>query len=120
MPQPAARTSGSRRWGSITARYDGTWTDTSYYDATAGRGIPNTENVQFLPKDTIAQPAFWLHNLRLSYRTPDGQIELAGWVRNLTDEPYKTFAFDGNTFFQTTIYFVGEPRTFGGTLVVNF
>ncbi len=45
------------RWGSLTARYDGVWTDTSYYDATEGRGIPNVQNIQFLPKDTIAQPA---------------------------------------------------------------
>jgi len=78
------------------------------------------DNIEFLPKDTTAQPAFWLHNLRFSYRTPDNRIEVAGWVRNLTDESYKTFAFDGSTFNNTTIYFVGDPRTFGGTVTVNF
>ncbi len=108
------------RWGSVTARYDGVWTDTSYYDATQGRGIPNVQNVQFLPEDTIAQPAFWLHNFRLSYKTPDSLIEVAGWVRNLDDKAYKTFAFDGSTFNNTTIYFVGDPRTYGFTVVFNF
>jgi iron complex outermembrane receptor protein len=108
------------RFGSFTLRYDGVWTDTTYYDATEGRGIPNSDGVLFLPDDTIAQPAFWQHNLRLSYRLPGGQVEIAGWVRNIADEAYKTFAFDGSTFRRTTIYFVGDPRTFGGSLVVNF
>jgi iron complex outermembrane receptor protein len=108
------------RWGSITARYDGIWTDVTYYDATKGRGIPNVDNRLFLPENTIAQPDFWLHNFRLTYRTPDGRVELAGWVRNIENEAYKTFGFDGSTFNNTTIYFVGDPRTYGGTLTVNF
>jgi outer membrane receptor protein involved in Fe transport len=47
-------------------------------------------------------------------------MELAGWVRNITNQSYKTFAFDGSTFNSTTIYFVGDPRTFGGTITINF
>jgi iron complex outermembrane recepter protein len=107
-------------WGSLTARYDGVWTDTTYYDATKGRGIPNAANVQFLPEDTVAQPPYWVHNLRLAYRPPGGRVEIAAWVRNLTNQAYKSFAFDGNTFNETTIYFVGEPRTIGGTMIVTF
>jgi outer membrane receptor protein involved in Fe transport len=108
------------RYGSITARYDGVWTDTTYFDATEGRGIPNNQEIQFLPEDTLGQPAFWLHNLNLSYRPPGGGIEVAAWVRNLTNQAYTTFAFDATPFRQTTIYFVGDPRTFGGTLTVRF
>jgi outer membrane receptor protein involved in Fe transport len=107
-------------WGSITARYDGVWTDTTYYDATEGRGIPNVQNFQYLPEETIAQPDFWLHNLTVTYRTPDNKIELAGWVRNIADEAYKTFAFDGSTFNNTTIFNVGDPRTYGATFTVRF
>jgi len=107
-------------WGSLTARYFGVWTDTSYYDATEGRGIPNVENRIFLPKKTIAQPAFWLHNFRLSYQPPESHFEIAGWVRNITNKAYKTFAFDGSTFNNTTIYFVGDPRTYGLSFVVNY
>jgi iron complex outermembrane receptor protein len=108
------------RWGSFTARYDAVWTDTTYFDATEGSGIPNSRNVNFLPKNTIAQPAFWLHNIRLGYRPASGRFEIAGWVRNFTDETVKAFAFDGSTFNDTTIYFVGDPRTYGVTLNVNF
>jgi len=108
------------RWGSFTARYDGVWTDTSFYDATEGRGIPNADNVQFMPEDTIAQRAFWVHNFRLGYRPASGRFEIAGWVRNFTDESFKTFAFDASTFNNTSIYFVGDPRTYGATFVVNF
>ncbi len=108
------------RLGSVTARYDGVWTDTTFYDATEGRGIPNFANVSFLPKDTIAQRAFWVHNLRLAYQPFGGRFEVAGWVRNLTNKAVKTFGFDGSTFNDTTIYFVGDPRTYGITLVVNF
>ncbi len=108
------------RWGSFTARYDGVWTDETFFDATQGRGIPNLDNRVFLPEHTVAQRAFWVHNLRLSYRPPGGRFEIAGWVRNLTNEVYKSFAFDGSTFSRTSIYFVGDPRTYGGTVLVQF
>jgi outer membrane receptor protein involved in Fe transport len=108
------------RWGSVTARYDGVWTDTTFYDATEGAGLPNNEDIQYLPKGTTAQGSYWLHNVRVGYRPPGGRIEIAGWVRNLTNQSYKTFAFDASTFNETSIYFVGDPRTFGGTLTVTF
>ena len=101
-------------------RYDGAWTATTYFDATEGRGLPDDNGKQFLPSKTIAQPAFWLHNVRLAYRVPDGSLELAGWVRNVSDKPYKTFAFDGTTFNRTSIFFVGDPRTYGLTLTAQF
>jgi iron complex outermembrane receptor protein len=108
------------RYGSMTARWDGAWTDDVNFDATASRGIPNAAGDQFLPEHTIGQKQYWLHNLRLSYRTPNGAVELSGWVRNLKDKDYKTFAFDGSTFNNTTIYFVGEPRTYGLTVSTTF
>jgi outer membrane receptor protein involved in Fe transport len=108
------------RYGSLTFRYDGVWTDTTYYDATEGRGLGDQFGNKFLPEDTIGQPAFWLHNLRLAWRAPSGQVEVAGWVRNLTNQAYKTFAFDGSNFQSTTIYFVGDPRTVGASIAVSF
>jgi iron complex outermembrane receptor protein len=108
------------RYGSLTARYDGVWTDTTFYDASEGYGLPNNQNIVPLPQGTTGQQPYWLHNLRLGYRLPGGRIEIAGWVRNLTNQSYKTFAFDASTFNKTSIYFVGDPRTFGGTLTVSF
>ena len=63
---------------------------------------------------------YWIHNLRLGYRPPDGRVEVAGWVRNVANLAYKTYAFDASTFNATTIYFIGDPRTYGGTVTVTF
>ena len=108
-------------WGAISARYDGAWQDDTYFDATEGRGVPSgNPQRETLPENTIGQESYWLHNASIAYRTPDGAIELRGWVRNLTDKAYKTFAADLSAFQQTTIYFVGNPRTYGATLQISF
>jgi Outer membrane receptor proteins, mostly Fe transport len=108
------------KYGYLIPRYDGSWTDDTYYDATKGRGIPNLQGKIYAPKSTFAQRAHWIHNARLAYRTPDGRLEIAGWGRNLENSAYKTYTFDGSTFQQTSIYFVGDPRTFGGDITVTF
>ena len=36
------------------------------------------------------------------------------------DDPHKTFAFDGSYFAQLTVNWVGEPRTFGGSVRLTF
>ncbi|MGY8804642.1 MAG: TonB-dependent receptor domain-containing protein, partial [bacterium] len=86
------------RLGNLTARWDGAWTADTNYDATNSRGIPNFVGNQFLPEHTIGQRAFWIHNLRLGYMTPNGGVELAGWVRNVETKVYKSFAFDASSF----------------------
>jgi outer membrane receptor protein involved in Fe transport len=115
-----AQTLDMGRFGSITPRWDGAWKSTTFFDATAGLGIPNAQDIQFLPENTIGQEGFWLHNLRVTYKTEMEDIEVAFWVRNVADKRYKTFGFDGSTFNNTTIYFVGTPRILGGSLKVNF
>lgn len=107
------------RFGKLVGRWDGAWTDDRFFDATSGRGVPNNQDILILPENTIGQKANWIHNLRLAYQ-PTDRVELAAWVRNLTNENYKTFAFDGTTFRETTIYFVGDPRTYGISLAVHF
>ena len=108
------------RYGAVTARYDGAWTDTVYFDPTEGRGLENDDQQLFLPENTIGQEAYWLHNLLFIYQPPVGNFTIEAFVRNVTDEVYKSFAFDATVFQQTTIYFTGEPRMFGGTLNVTF
>jgi outer membrane receptor protein involved in Fe transport len=61
-----------------------------------------------------------LHHFRLTYQPLSGWFEVAVWVRNLTNQSSKTFAFDGSTFNRTSIYFVGEPRTYGATVTIDF
>lgn len=108
------------RFGSLVARWDGTWKAVTYYDASEGRGSPNRDLVFVLPKDTIAQEAFWIHNLRLAYYTPDESIEVALWMRNVENKTYKSFAADVTSFQKTTLFFVGDPRTFGVSTSIRF
>ena len=108
------------RYGAMTARWDGAWTDTTFFDATEGRGVPNNDGVTFMPANTIGRKPFWLHNLLIIYRPPVGNVVVEAWVRNLTDEVYKSFAFDASQFQRTSIYFTGAPRMFGGTISVTF
>lgn len=108
------------RYGFVTLRYDATWTDKTFFDQTKGNGIGNLLGEQFLPDNTIGQEAFWLHNMRVSWRSSDDRLELAGWIRNIENKRFKTFAFDATNFQNTTIFFVGDPRTYGLSLGIKF
>ena len=108
------------RFGALVFRWDGTWKDVTYFDASEGRGTPNRFLDLVLPEETIGQGSFWLHNLRLAYYSPDETIEIAGWVRNLENTTYKSFAADITAFQDTTLFFVGEPRTYGVTTSIRF
>jgi outer membrane receptor protein involved in Fe transport len=70
--------------------------------------------------DPISQDAYWLHNARLAYRTPDDRIELAFWVSNLLDEEYKIDVFDISRETSTIYEIWGEPRTYGVTLSLTW
>ena len=108
------------RFGYLIPRYDVSWSDDQFFDPAEGRGAVTRTGQQALPELTVAQKALWLHNVRLAYRTPTGNVEIAGWARNLTDEVYKTFVFDASRFAGLVIHFVGEPRTVGVDLTITF
>jgi outer membrane receptor protein involved in Fe transport len=108
------------RWGTVTPRYDLSWTDDIFFDPSEGLGGPNLDGDPFLPDDTIGQRALALHNIRLAYRPASGNIEIAGWVRNITNEVYKTFGFDATEGPKLVGYLLGVPRTYGGSIRVEF
>jgi iron complex outermembrane receptor protein len=108
------------RWGALIPRYDFSWTSDVFFDPNEGRGAPDENGDSFLPKYAVGQEAYWLHNVRLGYRVPEGNIEIAGWARNVTDKVYKTYGFDASTFANVLINFVGEPRTYGMDLTIRF
>jgi iron complex outermembrane receptor protein len=108
------------RYGALLPHYDFAWTDDIFFDPSEGRGSPNALNQTFLPEFATGQKAYWLHNIRMGYRTADGKIELAGWVRNLTDQVYKSYAFDASSFSKVVINYVGEPRTYGLDFILHF
>ncbi len=96
------------RWGTLTPRYDLSYTDDIFFDPSQGVGTGSRP----LPKYGIGQRAYWLHHFRLSYRLPGDQIELSGWVRNLADERYKRYAAHVKAQ-QSLLNWIGEPRTYG-------
>ena len=108
------------RFGNLLVRYDGTWKAVTYFDASEGRGAPNRDLEFILPDDTLGQEAFWIHNLRLAYYSPDELIEVALFVRNIENKTYKTFAADLQEFQDTTLFFVGDPRTYGVSTSIRF
>ncbi|MDE0883925.1 MAG: TonB-dependent receptor [Myxococcota bacterium] len=108
--------------GVVIPRYDFAWTDDLYFDPSNGIGVsPNSQGgFGNLPELTLGQPAYAIHNLRLSYRNADSNAEVSLWVRNLTDQRYKSYAFDATSFNAVILNFVGEPRSFGIDFALNF
>jgi iron complex outermembrane receptor protein len=89
------------RWGSLVPQYDFSYRSKIYLDPQHA--------------DPISQDPYTLQNARLAYRTPDGRIEVAAWVRNITDERYKIDVFDFSRDFSTILEVWGDPRTYGVT-----
>jgi len=110
------------RWGYIIPRYDISWTDDVFFGLNEGRGtaVADLQGAPRLPEFAIGQPAYWLHNVRLAYRTPTGNVEVAAFVRNLEDTVYRTYAFDATNFSNVVLNFVGTPRTIGVDVIVTF
>ena len=109
------------RYGSLIPRYDIAWTDDVFFDASEGRGDPSDARgrIYALPQGAIGQQAFFLHSVRLTYRSPNGNVEVAGWARNLTDEVYKVYAFNAQQVGFVG-NFVGLPRTYGISMLLNW
>lgn len=106
--------------GDFTPRYDGSWSDEVFFGPNLGRGSVDALGDSRLPKGTIGQKDFWLHDVSLRYRPPIPNFEILVWVRNATNEEYKTFSFDGSFFANWVVNFVGEPRTYGATASFTF
>ncbi|MAI78332.1 MAG: hypothetical protein CL917_05300 [Deltaproteobacteria bacterium] len=107
-------------YGYITPRYDGSWSDDVSFGPNASRGSVGATGEPRLPEYAIGQEAFWLHNVSLRYQPPVANVEILGWVRNVTDKTYKSYAYDASYFGDLTVNWVGEPRTFGGSVKFTF
>ena len=70
--------------------------------------------------DLVSQGSLWLVNFRMGWVSPNQNFEVAGWVRNLTDEVYRGDAIDLSRLANTLVYAMGEPRTYGVTLELRF
>ena len=110
------------RFGYLIPRYDFSWTDDTFFGLNEGRGTATADlqGSARLPEFAVGQAAYWIHNVRLAYRTPTGNLEFAVWCRNLNDEVYKNYAFDATNFSQVVLNFTGQPRTIGFDVTVTF
>jgi iron complex outermembrane receptor protein len=107
-------------WGWLIPRYGFTYKSETFFDPSGGQGLPVREGKDPLPDLALGQKGYLLHNVRLAYRSPDGKIELAFWVRNLFEEEYKIDAFDVTEAFDLILEVWGEPRTLGVSLSLAF
>jgi len=102
------------RAGRLTPRIDTSFRSKTYF-------VPGNSSELTLGQDSFSknegasQDAYWLVNARLAYHTPEDRIELAFWVRNLTDEVYLSNALDATNGLGKFLDVFGPPRTYGVT-----
>jgi iron complex outermembrane receptor protein len=91
---------------SIAAQLDGSYSSSVYFDN--------------LNSPALEEGSYFKANTRLSWLSSDGAWEAAAWVRNLTDEEYRIYAFDltGDLGYVQDTY--NAPRTYGVTVGMNF
>ncbi len=64
-------------------------------------------------------PSYAIWDVRLAFVSPDGRWELAGWVKNLGNEKYRTHVFSQRGS-RIAFALFGPPRTGGVTLTYNY
>ncbi len=107
------------RAGSLTPRIDASFRSKTYFvpgnsaDLTLGQD-------SFSRNEGASQDAYWLMNARLAYRTSGENIELAFWVRNLTDEVYLNNSLDATNGLGKYLDVFAPPRTYGMTGVFRW
>lgn len=110
--------------GTLTLSTD--WRYTSRYRFQVWSDATNTTPAAFLASpaaqqlihDAFSQGDLWLGDARLAYRTAGG-VELAVWVKNVTDRIYRTNTF-GMFFNRSISTYPGERRTGGVSLAYRF
>ena len=106
--------------GTLTPRWDYSFTDDNFFDPSNGQGAPNNGGELFLPRFAIGQKGYLIQDMRLTYKTLDESIQISGWVRNLTNEVYKSISFDASATAGLVGNFLGDPRTYGLSAKVTF
>ena len=93
--------------GSLGLQLDGWWLDDQFF---------TVENVPSLRED-----AHGLLNARASYAFMDDRVEVALFVRNLTEEEFVVTGYDtASAGFGAHIHVLNQPLTFGGQVILRF
>lgn len=91
----------------MAAQLDWWWLDEQYFVV---------ENNPALREDAHGEV-----NARVSYLFWNERVELAMFVRNITDERYAVTGFDtASSGFGANIFVINRPRTFGGEIAITF
>jgi len=96
--------------------------DQVYYDLTPDprQGVA-AFNVAARAKELALAPSYGLLNARVALQLDRGGIEIAAWVRNITDEKYYTRTYPNSyTSLGVASVFPGDPRTFGASVTIGF
>jgi len=113
-----SRVANAPRWiGNVTAEYSHPLTDTMLGYAGIGYAYRTSA---FLTTDNSSYSragAYGITNLRIGTSIDNGRFDVSFWVTNLFDTHYYQNVNEiSNAFFA----YVGDPRTFGGTLRMKF
>ena len=93
-------------WGILVPRFDWSYKDKIFF---------GPENAELVSQDPL-----WLLNFRTTYKSPSENFEVSGWVKNLTDQRYTVDVFNLARLRNAILHAVGDPRTYGITVKVNF
>ena len=70
---------------------------------------------------SLREDAHGLLNARASYEFMDERVEVALFVRNLTEEEFVVTGYDtASAGFGAHIHVLNQPLTFGGQLIFRF
>ncbi len=92
--------------GMLTPRLDYSWRSKVYF-------TPDNEA-------RLGDRSRLLVGTRLAWAMVDGKIEVAGWVRNVTNEVYRVTAINLIGVLSQIDYVMSEPRTYGITGTIKF
>jgi iron complex outermembrane receptor protein len=107
---------GRFRDGALTLAVDARYMGEYFFDPFGDYGgrYAGSRGLSGLPLASrelgAGNPAYWTFDARLSHRSDN--LEIAAWVKNLTDEFYYTYGINVNSIYQD--YLIrGMPRTYG-------
>ena len=68
----------------------------------------------------VEEDSYAVFNTRLTYVSPNEKYETSVFIKNLSDQKYRRYAFDTSAYFGATEDVWGEPRWAGINLIVKF
>ncbi len=112
----------------VGANYTVPLGDAGKLDFAADARYTSLQHYYVTPQDTanrpiLSQPGYTLANARVTYTTANDRISASFFVNNLLDTTYRNHAlpaYSPATGVLGDIVQYGDPRTFGGSLIVRF